>query len=320
MGVSEIVVTADSPREDVLVPLFEGEVATVGRWRCPVAHPIFRDSGPAHRYLFCFPRTSVWIQHEGGTPFVADPNVVTYYNRGQAYRRFPLSDAGDHGDWFALQPHVIAETLAMWEPSAIERDDRPFAFSHGPCDSATYLLQRAVFEHVNREQRSVASGTRGVAQGRPDALFVEESVLDVLSRVSGLAYGHLRQHTSQGSGRRRELAEAARAVLAQRFAESLSLSAIARLVDTSVFHLARLFRRETGTTLHAYRNQLRLRTALERLADPTTDLLTTALDLGYSSHSHFTESFRRAFHVTPSAVRGSLTSARVKEMAATLST
>jgi AraC family transcriptional regulator len=306
MPISENVVTPESPREKVLVPLFEGEVATIGRWRCPVAHPIFRDSGPARRYLFCFPRTSVWIQHEGGTAFVADPNIVTFYNRGQLYRRFQLSREGDYGDWFALHPHVIAETLASWDPSAAEREDRPFTFSHGPCDAATYLLQRAVFEHVNRDER-------------PDALFVEESVLDVLSRVSGLAYGQtVRQGALQSSGRRRELAEAARAVLAQRFAESLSLAAIARLVDTSVFHLARLFRRETGNTLHAYRNQLRLRTALEQLADPTSDLLTTALDLGYSSHSHFTESFRRAFRVTPSAVRGSLTSARVKEMAAAL--
>jgi AraC-like DNA-binding protein len=28
-----------------------------------------------------------------------------------------------------------------------------------------------------------------------------------------------------------------------------------------------------------------------------------ALDLGYSSHSHFTASFRRAFGLTPSAAR-----------------
>jgi AraC family transcriptional regulator len=306
MPFSEKVVTHDSPREHVLVPLFESELVTVGRWRCPVAHPIFRDSGPAHRYLFCFPRTSVWIQHEGGRPFVADPNIVTYYNRGQSYQRFQLSDSGDHGDWFALHPHVIAETLATWDPSAIDREDRPFPFSHGPCDAATYLLQRAVFEHVNREPR-------------PDVLFVEESVLDVLSRVSGLAYGCRLPQRASPRSRGRELAEAARAVLAERFTDSLSLAAIARLVDTSVFHLARLFRRETGTTLHAYRNQLRLRTALERLADPTTDLLTTALDLGYSSHSHFTESFRRTFRVTPSTVRGRLTTARVKELAAALS-
>jgi AraC-like DNA-binding protein len=60
----------------------------------------------------------------------------------------------------------------------------------------------------------------------------------------------------------------------------------------------------TATTLHAYRNQLRLRAALERVADPGSDLLSVAIDLGYSSHSHLSEAFRRTFKLTPSALRG----------------
>ncbi|HUE86165.1 MAG TPA: AraC family transcriptional regulator [Vicinamibacterales bacterium] len=277
---------------DVRAILFETEVATVGRWRCPVGHPLFHDSGPARRYLFCFPRTSVWIQHDGGTPFVADPNTVTYYNQGQIYRRQELSARGDRGDWFGVAPQVIADVLADWDPSARDRQDRPFTFSHGPCDAATYLLQRAVFEHVTREPC-------------PDTLFVEERVLQILSRTASLAYAMTRTERIAPRRRRaRDLAEAARAVVASRFDEPLSLPIIARLVDTSVFHLARVFRGVTGTTLHAYRNQLRLRAALERVADPGSDLLSVAIDLGYSSHSHFSEAFRRTFHVTPSALRG----------------
>jgi AraC-like DNA-binding protein len=55
-------------------------------------------------------------------------------------------------------------------------------------------------------------------------------------------------------------------------------------------------------TLHAYVHELRLRTALERVADGE-DLTRVALDLGYASHSHFTSLFRRAFGVTPSDFR-----------------
>ena len=77
-------------------------------------------------------------------------------------------------------------------------------------------------------------------------------------------------------------------------------------MGASVFHLARTFRRRTGFSLHAYRNQLRVRTALEHLASPGTDLVALALDLGFSSHSHFTETFRRGFGVTPSEARRSL--------------
>lgn len=45
------------------------------------------------------------------------------------------------------------------------------------------------------------------------------------------------------------------------------------------------------------------RAALEKLAERGVDLTDIALDLGFSNPSHFTESFRRNFGKTPSAVR-----------------
>ena len=48
---------------------------------------------------------------------------------------------------------------------------------------------------------------------------------------------------------------------------------------------------------------VRLRASLDRVA-AGEDLSALAFDLGFSSHSHFSASFRRAFGVTPSRVRG----------------
>lgn len=76
-----------------------------------------------------------------------------------------------------------------------------------------------------------------------------------------------------------------------------------RAVNVSPFHLARSFRRQTGYTLHEYRTHLRLRAALERLADGDEDVAVIARAVGFSSHSHLTASFRRAFGVPPSCVR-----------------
>ena len=101
-------------------------------------------------------------------------------------------------------------------------------------------------------------------------------------------------------------AEAFEVLIARRFKDNLTLSDIAREVQSSVFHLARTFKARTGFSLHTYRNQLRLRSALEQLREPGTDLTGIALDLGFSSHSHFTECFRRNFGMTPSAVRETL--------------
>ena len=71
----------------------------------------------------------------------------------------------------------------------------------------------------------------------------------------------------------------------------------------SPFQLCLIFRRETGTTLHGFRERLRMAAALERLRESRAELTDIALDLGYSGHSHFSASFRREFGVTPSAAR-----------------
>ena len=272
--------------------VFESPLVRVGRWRCPADHPEFVDSGPISEALFVFPRESVWIAHDGGEPFVADANTVTYYNAGQCYRRRKLSDRGDQCEWFSMAPEAIAETLSGHDPAAIDRPDAPFPFTHGPSDPESYLKQRMVFHHVSQESN-------------PDRLFVEEAVVSVLSDVTASAYRRTRQ-VQQRRRRDVDVIEAAKDVIARRFKDNLSLSEISREVQSSVFHLARLFKARTGFSLHAYRNQLRLRSALERLRDPGVDLTGIALDLGFSSHSHFTETFRRSFGKTPSAVRLSL--------------
>jgi AraC family transcriptional regulator len=289
-----VIVHAGSPRHHVDVVVFQSLLVRVGRWRCPADHPVFLDSGPTPDALFVFPREGVWIEHEGRDPFVADANTVTYYNKGQLYRRRKLSVRGDQCEWFAVAPAAIADTLSAYEPAAIDRPDSPFPFTHGPSDPQSYLRQRLVFHHVS-------------AEPSPDRLFVEEAVLSILGDVTRLAYAHDGPRPKARPRRRDvDLVEAARDVIASRFTENLSLSDIASEIGSSVFHLARIFKARTGFSLHAYRNQLRLRAALERLQETGVDLTEIALDLGFSSHSHFTETFRRSFGMTPSVVRETL--------------
>src|SRR5688500_17876414 len=285
-------ITADSPRHHLDVVVFASPLVRVGRWRCPADHPQFVDSGPSSDALFVFPRESVWIEHDGRQPFVADANTVTYYYKGQCYRRRRLSARGDQCEWFAVAPEAIADTLAAHEPAAVDRPDVPFRFTHGPSDPDSYLRQRAVFQHVSRERNA-------------DRLFVEEAVLSLLGDVTRLAYERRGLKRAARTRQRRDvdLVESARDAIARRFKDNLSLSDVAREVESSVFHLARVFKARTGFSLHAYRNQLRLRAALERLAEPGIDLTDIALDLGFSSHSDFTEPFPRSFRHTPSAVR-----------------
>ena len=81
-------------------------------------------------------------------------------------------------------------------------------------------------------------------------------------------------------------------LLSVRWNEPLSLSELAREAGLSVFHLCRAFRRATGRTIRGYREQLRLRQALDEVREGGRSLVDIALDAGFCSHSHFGAVFR----------------------------
>ena len=99
------------------------------------------------------------------------------------------------------------------------------------------------------------------------------------------------------------LVEAAKEAIAGNLERNVSVSELAGLVRCNPSHLCRAFRRSTGQTITSYRHALRLQVALERLREAPVDLTDLALELGYSSHSHFTCIFRRHLGITPSQVR-----------------
>ena len=274
--------------------LFDSPFLRVGSFRCPPAHTLFADSGPIVNPIFVFPRTAVWIQHDGRTPFLSDPTIATLYNRGQTYRRKPLSESGDHCDWFAVAPGVLKEIAARRDARALDRPEGPFDQPQTAIDGRTYLFQRQLVETLRGDSPV-------------DSLFIEESAVWLAAQVLDSAGDRagsppVRQSVSSRAARlHRDHAEHARQILVLCFGQSYSLEELAHQVGVSVFHLCRIFRRQTGLTLHEYRTELRLRHALERLPEPGTDLSQVALEVGFSSHSHFTAAFRRAFGITPSA-------------------
>lgn len=101
--------------------------------------------------------------------------------------------------------------------------------------------------------------------------------------------------------------EAAREFIASDPTRSDALATIAQAAASSPFHLARLFRRHTGRSLHVHRDELRLALALQRLQGGEANLARLAVDLGYSHHSHFSAAFKRRFGIAPALMRRNLT-------------
>jgi AraC family transcriptional regulator len=276
--------------------VFRSEHLTVGQFRARPEHPRFADSGPASGFLIVFPRTVVGIQHEGCEPFVSSPPTANFYNRDQRYVRRRISGEGDRCDWFSPSQVLLHEVLGELGMRPANPDGAVFRVSHAPCAAPVYLAQRRFVQTC-------------VDSLPPDAMAAEEFASSLALHFldpARCSEAPTRRRRNPGPHRRRSLerVEAAKDLLSRHYMENWSLSEIARRLGCSGPHLCRKFRASCGVGMHAFREQIRLRCALERLADFSRDFSSLAVDLGFSHHSHFTFAFRRAFGCTPSALLG----------------
>jgi AraC-like DNA-binding protein len=279
-------------------PIFENHIARIGRFCCPAEHPHFTDTGPIlSGHLMVFPRTSVRILLPGQEPIVATPHTVMFYNHQQRYRRERLSPDGDRCEWFAFAPDLLTSALAARAPAAQVEIAHPFAWAYAHSNARCYLQQRLIVSHLLHAQ----------AQGNPpDHLWLAEALHGLLAEVldQTTTTGHCKRNGSrQTQQQQRVMVRAVQEQIGANFTRTLTLEELAATVHLSPFELCRVFRAHTTTTIHQYLTQLRMRAALELIAEPQSDLTTVALTLGYSSHSHFTSAFRRTFGLSPSALR-----------------
>lgn len=265
----------------------------VGEFYChPDSELWQRENHIALGPLLVFPGPAVEIVPAGHTSLIADANHAVFYNPHQPYRRRLLDRRGDHCVFLGVPAETLAEIVAMYDPAARDRVHGPYRYSSGPITPRDYLEQQKI--------------RRSAFLDSADPLCLHESVLALSHAVIAASYrarGATESPRRETARRHREAVHELQRLLATRYMEPLTLDDMAAAVELSAFHTARLFREQTGTTLHHYRNQLRLAESLHRLREPTCALTELALDLGYSSHSHFTAAFRRAFGVTPSRAR-----------------
>jgi AraC family transcriptional regulator len=290
---------ANHPRKSSSLPahgvdtiVFDSGLVRIGAFRCEPDDPMFHDSGPAENYCFVFPRTAVEIQHEHERAFVANPNVVTFYNRGQPYRRNTISPDGDRCDWYGVDVDVVRDVIRTFDPGVDDRPEQPFAMTRAFSDARTYLFQRQVFR-------------RACADSAPAPLALEEAAVFLLECVARAAYtGPDPERDEPVTRKQRDAVHQSEWLLSREWNDNLRLHDLARAAGLSVFHLCRTFRRVTGMTLHQYRLNLRVRHALQDVCESRAPLVRIAFESGFSSHSHFTSLFHDQFGEAPSTVRG----------------
>jgi AraC family transcriptional regulator len=131
-------------------------------------------------------------------------------------------------------------------------------------------------------------------------LEIEERVVE-LTREFGAGRYPLRQ-----AGAKKTI-DRVKEILIELDCEPLSLSDVAAQLGVSPIYLTQAFKKAEGVPLYRYQSRLRMSRALAEL--PFTESITDlALELGYSSHSHFASAFRTTFGLTPSAYREAMRS------------
>lgn len=259
-----------------ITPLYRSPLVSLGTfWCAPDDVRWDQENFVGDVAHIIFPATPVWIAPPGHDLVLTGPNHAVFFNPGDAFVRRRFGGYGDRNHFMVVADATLEEWL-----------HRPrFPLPVGKLLPRPYLT-------VRRVARELADGADGLA---------------VQERLLALGYatvcGALGERRGERLGRTAPLVEATKALLCARYAERLTLDELGRAVNLSPFHLARAFRRHTGYSLHEYRTHLRLRAVVERVQHGDEDLAAIARAVGFSSHSHLTATFRRAFGVPPSAVR-----------------
>ena len=265
-------------------PLVSTDIFRVGRWRCVVGDEESTAVQTQRWPMISFTHAGAFVVHSGKRSAVIDPTCALLINPGVPYRMSRHFGERSHGAYLLVRPDVFRDVANI-------DDFAPAGFSEieGPSSTRSYLLQRALLDRIASKPDPDALEIDGMAM-----VLVEAAVRPSPTDDGEDTVRRRRQHA---------VVQRVRTLILENLAHPMKLDAIARTVGLSPFHLCRVFRRITGRTLHQYRTTLRLRVALDRLSRGNVDLAQLSLDLGFSSHSHFTAAFRKEFGASPSKMR-----------------
>src|SRR5574341_1264919 len=293
--------------------LYDSPILNVRDYRCRIGR-----GGPAveeHSVIngIVLMRHGAFCKHFGRRNVTADVNQAVFFSKGSTYRVSHPADCGDRGTVFVPSPAVLNDIVRELDPSIDNPPERPFPFVTSPCDSGVFWRYHDFVHRLETAKFDLL-----------EPLWAEVTALQLIADVLEAAFARHGRRVPQVRRRNgtdadhADRAEAAKTYLASRLCERITLDDVARAVYVSPFHLARLFQQRTGMPVHRYLTLLRLRTSLERLAEGVNNLTALALELGFSSHSHFADAFRREFGRTPSEVRRNAGRRTLREMSKNL--
>lgn len=231
-----------------------------------------------------FPYRGVYVRHLGHYQAVAEANQVLFFNATEGYRVSHPVAGGD-------------ASLSLAISEALLRELAPPSFL---CDGAVLAFRWQRLGIDARTQALVALLRHSLRHNVAEPLEAESLALTLAQR----ALGPRTTHAVGASVGRQRLVDRVKLVLTSDLARRWTLAEIAAEVRGSPVYLTQVFQQVEGVPLYRYQLRLRLARALDLLAQ-YDDLTALSLDLGFSSHSHFSTAFRGAYGRSPSEFRRS---------------
>ena len=232
-----------------------------------------------------FPYRGVYVRHLGHDQAVAEANQVLFFNSTEGYRVSHPVAGGDASLSLAICEPLLRELA----PAALLRDGSTLAF------------RRHRLRVDARAQALVALLRHSLCQNIAEPLEAESLALTLVQRSLG-------PRTTQAAGASvgtQRLVDRVKLVLTSDLSRRWTLAEIAAEVRGSPVYLTQVFQQVEGMPLYRYQLRLRLARALDLLPQ-YDDLTALSLDLGFSSHSHFSAAFREVYGRSPSAFRQSV--------------
>ncbi|HXJ64965.1 MAG TPA: AraC family transcriptional regulator [Actinomycetota bacterium] len=228
-----------------------------------------------------FVRSGCFRREVNGVEDVLDPTNAYFERPGDEQRVAHPAGGGDRCTGIAVSAEIAA-TLWGGEPGL---PDRPAATTPDLDLSA---------------RRLVASARTG------DDAFAdcERALMLVAALVGRRAAERIESGRPATARARHALVEDAREAIARD--PRSGLVELARGVASSPHHLSRTFHALTGETVSGYRRRLRVRLALERIADGERDLAGLAVELGFADAAHLARTVRAEVGDSPSSLRREL--------------
>ncbi len=239
-------------------------------------HPVDEEcSGETH---FVFPYRGIFVRHLGKSEAVGEANQLMFFNGNESYRISHPVSGGDACLSFYVADSILHELAprSQLQPGEITK----------------FRNQRLRIDA--RAQALVALLRHSLSRGSAEPLEGESLALTLLKR----ALGERTSHVSTASHGLEKLVDRAKLVLSSDLSRRWSLAEIAAEVRVSPVYLTQVFQQVEGMPLYQYQLRLRLARALDLLGR-YDDLTTLSADLGFSSHSHFTATFRKMYGRTP---------------------